>query len=97
MQVRIYRPSRTAMQSGEALTRKWALEFEPASARRKSPLMGWTSSADTQTQVRLSFDTLDEAVAFARREGYAYTVDMPHAPRRRPKSYAENFRYNRPA
>ena len=97
MPVRIYRPSRTATQSGEALTRKWVLEFEPAAPRRASPLMGWTSSSDTRTQVKLRFDTLDEAVAYARREGLPYTVDMPHDKRRRPKSYADNFRYNRPA
>lgn len=95
-QVRIYRPARTATQAGEALTRKWVLEHEQSTPRRHSPLMGWIGSQDTETQVRLRFDTLEEAVAYARREGLSYTVDMPHDRRRQPKSYADNFRYNRP-
>ena len=62
---RIYRPAKTAMQSGKAKTRDWLLEFEPASARTVDPLMGWTSSDDMNGQVRLSFETSDEAIAYA--------------------------------
>ena len=55
MRARIYQPARNAMQSGTANTKGWVLEFAPASAREVDPLMGWTSSSDTDTQVTLRF------------------------------------------
>jgi hypothetical protein len=95
MTVRIYRPSRTATQSGRAGTDKWILEFEPASRREPDPLMGWTSSADTRTQLRLSFDSEAEAVAFAKKEGLPYRLIEPKERRLRSKAYADNFKYDR--
>ena len=68
MRARIYQPPKNAMQSGWAATHEWVLEFEPSSPRRPDPLMGWIGSADTQAQVRLSFPTREEAVAYAERE-----------------------------
>ncbi len=67
MLARIYKPAKNAMQSGMARTREWVLEFEPASARKPDPLMGWTSTTDLNGQIRLSFDTREEAVAYAQR------------------------------
>ena len=72
MLARIYRPAKTAMQSGKAKSRDWRLEFEPASARTLDPLMGWTSSTDMNGQVRLSFETKEEAVAYAERHGITF-------------------------
>ncbi|HEX9741456.1 MAG TPA: ETC complex I subunit [Nitrospiraceae bacterium] len=95
MQVRIFRPAKTAMQSGHAGTRRWALEFEPDAPRRVEPLMGWTSSADTKAQLRLRFDTKEEAIAYASKHGLMYVVDEPREPQPRPKAYADNFRYKR--
>jgi len=92
---RIYRPAKTAMQSGRAKTRKWLLEFEPASARKVEPLMGWTSSGDMDSQVTLRFDSKDEAIAYAERLGLDYEVFEPAAPRRSIKAYADNFKYGR--
>ncbi len=92
---RIYRPTKTAMQSGRAQARKWILEYEPATPRRPEPLMGWTSAADTLNEVQLRFNTCNEAVAFADRLGLDYTVIAPHDSAERPKSYADNFRYDR--
>jgi len=92
---RIYRPTKTATQSGRAQTRKWILEYEPATPRRPEPLMGWASAADTLNEVQLRFNTCDEAVAFADRLGLDYTVIAPHESAERPKSYADNFRYDR--
>ena len=93
---RIYRPAKTAMQSGRASTKEWVLEFEPAGAKRHDPLMGWVSSGDTLGQVRLKFATREEALAYAKRHGIDAAVQEP-APRRiRPKSYADNFRWQRP-
>jgi hypothetical protein len=94
-QARIFRPARTAMQSGRRQTRKWVLEYEPATGRRPEPLMGWTSAADTLNQVRLHFATIEEARAFADRQGMAYSVIEPHPVSEKPKSYADNFRYDR--
>jgi ETC complex I subunit conserved region len=94
-QARIYQPAKTAMQSGRARTRKWLLEYLPATARQPDPLMGWASAADTLNEVQLYFDTLDEARAFADRHGLDYTIIAPHRPADKPKSYADNFRYDR--
>ncbi|UCF72963.1 MAG: ETC complex I subunit [Deltaproteobacteria bacterium] len=95
MQVRIYQPAKTAMQSGQANTRRWVLEFEPEAAREVEPLMGWTSSRDTKGQVRLRFDSQEEAVAFARKHGLMYTLERPQEKMPRPKAYADNFRSDR--
>jgi ETC complex I subunit-like protein len=95
MTARIFKPAKTAMQSGEARTKEWVLEFEPASPRDIDPLMGWTSSRDMQSQVRLEFDTKEEAVAYATREGLAYVLTEPTPRKPIRKSYADNFRYGR--
>ena len=91
MQARIYRPVKTAMQSGRAKTRHWVLEFAPQSQREVNPLMGWTSSWDTRSQLRLSFENKEQAVAFAQCQGLGYEIEEPHERRIQPKSYAENF------
>jgi hypothetical protein len=96
MVARIYKPAKTAMQSGTAKTRDWALDFEPETPREIEPLMGWTSSADTKQQLRLRFPTKEEAIAYCEREGIAYQVfDTPDPPPRRGLSYADNFAYGR--
>jgi ETC complex I subunit-like protein len=95
MLARIFQPPKSAMQSGMANTEQWVLEFAPAAARMADPLMGWTSGTDTRTQLRLTFETREEAVAFAEREGIPYAVEVPHERQIRPKAYADNFRYDR--
>ncbi|NJC42330.1 hypothetical protein GGQ87_002625 [Brevundimonas alba] len=95
MLARIYRPARNAMQSGKANTRHWRLEFEPASARTIDPLMGWTSSADMNGQVRLDFDSKEEAIAYAERYGIPFRLQEPHEPPVIIKAYADNFATNR--
>jgi hypothetical protein len=92
---RIYRPAKTAMQSGRANTRKWLLEYEPATRRDPDPLMGWSSAQDTLNQVQLRFDTQDEAVGFAKKHSLVYTLMEPQARTPKVKSYADNFRYDR--
>ena len=92
---RIFQPAKTAMQSGRAKTRKWVLEYEPASRREPDPLMGWSSARDTLNEVQLRFDTMEEAVAFAKKNGLDYTVIEPQARTPKAKSYADNFRYDR--
>ena len=83
------------MQSGRRQTQKWVVEYEPATSRGRDPLMGWTSAFDTLDQVRLRFDTLDEARAFADRQGLTYTIIEPQTISEKAKSYADNFRYER--
>jgi hypothetical protein len=94
-QARIYRPAKTAMQSGRRQTRKWVLEYEPASSRSPDPLMGWASSEDTLNEVQLLFDSLEEAKSFAKRQGLTYSITTPQPTSEKPKSYADNFRYDR--
>ena len=92
---RIYRPAKSAMQSGRGNMRKWVLDYEQATPRLPDPLMGWSSAADTLNQVRLRFDTLEEAERFARERGIDYVVIEPQQRTPKAKSYAENFRYDR--
>jgi len=97
MQARIYKPAKTAMQSGRGNTKKWVLDFAPRTARWRDPLMGWTSSDDTARQVRMCFESKEEAVAFAERNGLDYVVQEPKQRRVKPKSYSDNFRWDRTA
>ena len=93
MRARIFQPARTAMSSGTAKTRHWVLEFAPAEAREVDPLMGWTSSSDTQAQVRLTFETKEAAVEYAQAQGIDAQVQEPkkRKPNIRPGGYGENF------
>jgi hypothetical protein len=81
------------MQSGMAKTKKWVIEFEPTSKREPEPLMGWTSSSDTRTQVSLKFDTPDDAVRFAVKNGWEYELLAEHVRNVKPRNYSDNFRY----
>ena len=92
MHARIFRPSKTTMQSGRALLDKWILEYEVQTPRRPEPLMGWVASGDTLNQVRLQFDTEEDAIAVARRKGLTYEVEPERQRRVRPRNYADNFR-----
>ena len=95
MTARIFRPAPNAMQSGRGKSKAWVLEHEQASPREIEPLMGYTSSDDTRTQVKLSFDTLEEAESYARRNGIAYRVQQPHLPKVHRNAYPDNFRNDR--
>ncbi len=94
MTARIYQPARTATQSGQGKD-KWILEYEPEVARSIDPLMGWTSSSDMKSQIRLQFDTKEEAIAYAERNGVAYRVEDPKPATRKIVSYSDNFAPNR--
>lgn len=97
MRARIYKPARTAMQSGTAKTHDWVLEFSAQSARQVDPLMGWTSSSDTQAQVRMLFETKEAALAYAAQNGIEAMVQEPKSrkPNIRPGGYGENFATHR--
>jgi hypothetical protein len=95
MTARIYRPAKTAMQSGQAKTKEWALDYEPDEPSQVEPLMGWTSSSDMKQQVQLQFESKEEAVAYCERHGIAYQLFEPKQPARRGLSYADNFAQSR--
>ena len=95
MSARIYQPAKTAMQSGKANCQHWQLDFDPEIPRKIDPIMGYTSSGDMKQQIRLRFDTLEEAVAYAKRHGIAYRIAEPNRPKRRKIAYSDNFRYDR--
>ena len=95
MTARIYKPAKTAMQSGSARTKDWVLEHEAVAGQEIDPLMGWTSSGDTQAQVKLSFDTKGDAVAYAERMGLPYRVLEPQPRGAVKKTYADNFKFGR--
>jgi len=95
MLARIYRPAKSAMQSGRAKTHRWILQFEPAAARSPDPLMGWTQTTDTDGQIRLSFETQEEAVAYATRHGLAFEVAVEAQRQRTVRAYADNFAFHR--
>jgi hypothetical protein len=94
---RIFCPARTAMQQGQAKSKAWVLEFEPAQALRPDNLMGWAGGGDTRRQVRLRFASEAEATAYAERHGIAYDRVGSHRRVVKPKSYADNFKWDRPA
>ena len=95
MTARIYKPAKTAMQSGQAKTKAWVLDFEPEAPRTVEPLMGWTSSGDMRQQVRMRFPTKEEAIAYCERHGIAYQVTEAAPPVRHGMSYSDNFSFKR--
>ena len=94
---RIYSPPRNVMQSGKGRSGGWVLEWEPGEAKRIDPLTGWFGSGDTRAQVRLRFDTREQAIAYAKAKGLPYEVEEPKPAKAgaKPRAYADNFRYGR--
>ena len=91
--VRIYKPAKTATQSGRARTKQWILECEQISERVPDALIGWISSEDTLNQIRISFDSREEAVAFAESRGLDYKVDEAQVRKLKPRNYLDNFKF----
>ncbi len=95
MSAKIYRPAKTAMQSGKAKTNIWVLEFDAEVQRKIDPVMGYTSSSDMNQQVKLTFETQELAEAYAQRKGIEYRVIPPQEPTRKIVSYTDNFKFTR--
>jgi hypothetical protein len=95
MLAKIYRPAKTAMQSGKAGQREWVLEYVPQDRRPTDPLMGWTGSVNTAEQVRLSFESQEQAVAYAQAKNIPHQVLAPNERKVQPRSYGENFAFAR--
>jgi hypothetical protein len=95
MPARIFKPARSAMQSGKGKSNDWILEFEQESPRVADPLMGWTSANETGTQVKLKFPTREAAEDYAKKKGIAYQVQAETPARMIKKSYSDNFKFGR--
>ena len=97
MTARIFRPAKSAMSSGQAKSREWVLEYANDTGREVDPLMGWTSSSDTQTQVRMEFPTKEAALEYASDHGIDAVVTEPKVrkPNIRQRGYGENFATDR--
>jgi hypothetical protein len=95
MVARISRPAKNVMQSGQAKSQRWLLDYEPTAPKSVDPLMGWTSTADAAAQIRLWFASKEEAIAYAERKGIAYRVVEPKEKTAKTTSYSDNFKYGR--
>jgi ETC complex I subunit conserved region len=95
MTAKIYRPAKTAMQSGKAKTHLWVLEFDQEAPRRIDPILGYTSSSDMKQQVKLTFETLEQAQSYAERNGIDFRVIPPKESSRQVVSYTDNFKFSR--
>lgn len=95
MTIKIYKPSKTAMQSGRGKTKQWLAEYLSDVSTTKDILMGWTSSADTKSQIKLFFDTKEQAIEWAKKNNYQFYVEEPHKRLIKSKSYSSNFDIDR--
>ncbi len=96
MRARIFQRPKTATQSGTAQAGSWVLDYGSSQREQNDPLMGWWGGTSTQGQVRLAFDSMEQAVAYALANGIQYDIELPPPPRTiKPKVYADNFRYGR--
>ena len=95
MTIKIYKPAKTAMQSGLGKTKKWLAEYISDADNVKDSLMGWNSSLDTQSQIKIFFETKEQAIAWAKNSNYHFYVEEQKIKKIKPKSYASNFDINR--
>ena len=95
MKAKIYQPSKSVTQSGRAKSANWILEFSRSSTTTIDPVMNWTSSSDTQHQVKLKFSSKELAIAFAEKNSIEYTIREKKKSKIKPKSYSDNFSYDK--
>ena len=87
---KIYKPAKTAMQSGMGKTKNWILEFDTMNTGINH-LMGWETSRDTMSEVRLKFSSRDEAINYAKKNNINYYIVEPQKKKIIKKSYSDNF------
>ena len=95
MTIKIYKPSKSSMQSGQGSTKKWLAEYISDTEQVKDTLMGWNSSLDTKSQIKVFFNTKEQAIEWAKKNNYQFYVEEPHKRKIKPKSYAYNFDMSR--
>ncbi len=91
--VRIFPTTKTASQSGRGKLGRWLLEYNITSARIPEALMGWISSQDTSNQIRIVFDTMDQAIDFAEAKGLTYDLEEERERKLKPRNYLDNFKF----
>ena len=95
MVLRIYKPTKTAMQSGRSKSKSWIAEYISAESLEKDSLMGWNSSKDTKTQIKIYFNTLEKAVEWAKKNNYQFEIINSQDRKIIPKKYSDNFAFNK--
>tara|TARA_Y100000590_G_scaffold152861_1_gene175521 strand:- start:1205 stop:1486 length:282 start_codon:yes stop_codon:yes gene_type:complete len=90
MKAKIYKPTKTAMQSGKRNEKNWLLEFDTLN-KGTDPLMGWQTSYDTMSEVKLEFSTKEQAINYAKNNNINYYIIEPKKRKLIKKSYADNF------
>ena len=95
MTIKIYKPSKSSMQSGLGKTKKWIAEYISEEETLKDNLMGWNSSLDTKSQIKIFFDTKEQAIDWAKNNDYQFFLDEPKQKKIKIKSYASNFDTNK--
>ena len=95
MTIKIYKQTKTSMQSGLGKTKLWLAEYISDSDNVKESLMGWNSSLDSKTQIRVFFETKEQAINWAKKNNYQYFVYEPQLRKLKPKNYASNFDMSR--
>jgi len=95
MIIKIYKPSKTAMQSGLGKTKLWLAEYISETDGGKDSLMGWNSSLDTENQIKVFFETKNQAIEWAKNKNYQFFVQEPKVKVMKLKSYSSNFDYNK--
>ena len=91
---KIYKPTKSVMQSGKRNTKNWILEFDTLNTGI-NPLMGWETSRDTMSEIQLEFSNKDQAINYAKKNNIDYYVVEPQKSKIFKKSYAENFLKNK--
>ena len=92
MKAKIYKPSKTAMQSGRSKYNKWVLKFSDKKNQLKDTMMGWNGGSSTISQIELKFSSKEEAVNYAKKNGIDYEVLETRERKVINKSYADNFK-----
>ena len=95
MIAKIYKPSKSAMQSGRQKTNQWVLEFFQKKPTKRDPVMGWPSSEDTEKQVKLKFESVEKAISYCEKNNIKFHLLKNQERKIRPKAYADNFAFNR--
>jgi hypothetical protein len=95
MTIKIYKPTKTAMQSGLGNSKQWLAEYISDSDSIKDSLMGWTGSIDTKSQIKIFFYSKDKAIEWAKNNNYQYFVEKPMIRKLNIKSYSSNFDMNK--
>ena len=95
MTIKIYKPSKNSMQSGLGNTKLWLAEYISETEKLKDTLMGGNSSLDTNSQIKVFFDTKEKAILWAEKNNYQYFIEEPKVRKIKPKNYASNFDMNR--